>query len=97
MDYKQLTMTYKVGEETYTFQGLKHTPLAALSDKEFNSIQGSGFLFQISLSPNNFQPNFYPSDIIQILIEFSNVFKPPTSLPPKRPHDHYNQIHTLST
>ena len=50
MDYKQLTMTYKVGEETYTFQGLKHTPLAALFVKEFNFIQGSGFLFQISLS-----------------------------------------------
>ena len=89
MDYKQLTMTYKVGEETYTFQGLKHTPLAALSDKEFNSIQGSGFLFQISLFPNNFQPNLYPGDIIQILTEFSNIFTPPTSLPPKRPHDHY--------
>ncbi|KAK9189481.1 hypothetical protein WN943_018078 [Citrus x changshan-huyou] len=45
MDYKQLTMTYKVGEETYTFQGLKHTPLAALSDKEFNSIQDGDWRF----------------------------------------------------
>ena len=89
MDYQQLMMTYKAGEETYTFQGLKHTPLAALSDKEFNFVQGSGFLFQISLSPNNFQPNLYLGDIIQILTEFSNVFKPPMSLPPKRPHDHY--------
>ncbi|KAL6313963.1 hypothetical protein AAG906_011693 [Vitis piasezkii] len=36
---QKLTMTYKIGEKSCTFQGLKHAALEALSDKEFNSFQ----------------------------------------------------------
>ena len=88
MDYKKLTMTYKIGEKSCIFQGLKHAALEALSDKEFNSFQGTGFLFQILLSSNVPQPSLQSPNITHLLTEFSKVFELPTSLPPKRPHDH---------
>ena len=88
MDYKKLTMTYKIGEKSCIFQGLKHAALEALSDKEFNSFQGTGFLFQILLSSNVPQPSLLSPNITHLLTEFSKVFELPTSLPPKRPHDH---------
>ncbi|KAL6313182.1 hypothetical protein AAG906_016770 [Vitis piasezkii] len=65
MDYKQLTMNFKVEGTPQTFQGLRRTNIEA-----FN------------------QPKSYPPEIGQLLAKFSHVFESPTSLPPRRSHDH---------
>ena len=83
MDYKQLTMTFKVRRVSHTFQGLKHVGIEALTNKEFCSLQGIGFFFQIIPSINRTQPNSYPPNMDHLLVEFSRVFEPPTNLPPK--------------
>ncbi|XP_034693910.1 uncharacterized protein LOC117920466 [Vitis riparia] len=89
MDYKQLTMNFKVEGTPQTFQGLRRTSIEALSDKESNGLQGTGLFFQIIPSTTaSSQPKSYPPEIGQLLAKFSHVFESPTSLPPRRPHDH---------
>lgn len=89
MDYKQLTMNFKVEGTSQTFQGLRRTSIEALSDKESNGLQGTGLFFQIIPSTtSSSQPKSYPSEIGQLLAKFSHVFESPTSLPPRRSHDH---------
>lgn len=44
-DYKKLTMNFKVEGISHTFQGLGRTDIAALTDKEFNGLQGTGYFF----------------------------------------------------
>ena len=89
MDYKQLTMNFKVEGTPQTFQGLRRTSIEALSDKESNGLQGTGLFFQIipSTTASN-QPKSYPPEIGQLLAKFSHVFESPTSLPPRQSHDH---------
>ena len=87
-DYRQLSITFKVGGVPHTFQGLKCAGIEALTDKEFNNLQGNGFFYQIIPSINSTQPNSYPPDMDHLLVEFSPVLEPPTSLPPKQSHDH---------
>ncbi|XP_010276476.1 PREDICTED: uncharacterized protein LOC104611204 [Nelumbo nucifera] len=88
MDYKQLTLAFKKGGVSCTFQGVGRANIKALTDKECNGLQGTGFLFQIVPSNCISQPSCYPPEMDHILTEFSHVFEPPTNLPPKRPHDH---------
>ncbi|RVW69998.1 Retrovirus-related Pol polyprotein from transposon 17.6 [Vitis vinifera] len=89
MDYKQLTMNFKVEGTPQTFQGLRRTSIEALSDKESNGLQGTGLFFQIIPSTTtNSQPKSYPPEIGQLLAKFSHVFESPTSLPLGRSHDH---------
>ena len=89
MDYKQLTMNFKVEGTPQTFQGLRRTSIEALSDKESNGLQGTGLFFQIIPSTTaSSQPKSYPPEIGQLLAKFSHVFESPTSLPPRRSHDH---------
>ena len=87
-DYKQLTMTFKHGGVSHTFQGLRHSSIEALTDKELSCLQGTGFLFQIFLSSRNSQPNSYSLDLAQLLAEFKQVFEVSNHLPPKWSHDH---------
>ncbi|RVW42051.1 Retrovirus-related Pol polyprotein from transposon 297 [Vitis vinifera] len=47
MDYKQLTMTFKVRRVSHTFQGLKHVGIEALTNKEFCSLQDKYPIFVI--------------------------------------------------
>jgi hypothetical protein len=47
MDYKQLTMSFKEGDGSYIFRGIKPTSLTALSDKELYGLHGVGLFFQI--------------------------------------------------
>ncbi|XP_065866587.1 cation/H(+) antiporter 2-like [Euphorbia lathyris] len=63
MDYQQLTMSFKIGGEAHTFQGLKQDTLEALSNKESHYIQGTSFFFQISLSPSNHPSNSLPHEL----------------------------------
>jgi len=39
-DYKQLTMNFNMVGTSHTFQGLGRTGIEALTDKEFNGLQG---------------------------------------------------------
>lgn len=88
-DYKQLTMTFQVGAVTHTFQGLRRTSTEALKEKEFHSLQGTGFFFQIiAKAATDPQPSYHP-DINLLLDKFSSVFDTPDHLPPKRSHDHH--------
>ncbi|KAA8520263.1 hypothetical protein F0562_014519 [Nyssa sinensis] len=87
-DYKQLTMTFKVEGISHTFQGLGRADIAALTNKEFNGLQGTGYFFQIILSNDSSQLNSYPPEIGRLLKAFSHVFEPPTRLPPRRSQDH---------
>jgi len=48
----------------------------------------SSQLFAIIPVGSTTQPNSHPSKIAQLLSNFSHVFNPLTSLPPKRSHDH---------
>ncbi|KAL5555249.1 hypothetical protein UlMin_037485 [Ulmus minor] len=89
MDYQQLTMNFNVEGTTHTFQGLRRTSIEALSDKESNGLQGTGLFFQIIPSNSSSSlPKSYPSEIGQLLAKFSHVFESPTTLPPRRSHDH---------
>jgi hypothetical protein len=47
MDYKQLTMSFKEGDGSYIFRGIKPTSLTTLSDKELYGLHGVGLFFQI--------------------------------------------------
>lgn len=87
-DYLQPTMTFTVEGISYMFQELKQTGIEALKGKEFNSLQGTEFFFQIIPSSNNSQHNSYPPAISRLLVDFTQVFEPPTSLPLKPSHDH---------
>ena len=87
-DYKQLTITFKHGGVSHTFQGLRHRGIEALTDKQLSYLQGTGFLFQNFLSSRNSQPNSYSLDLDQLLAEFKQVFEVSKRLPPKRSHDH---------
>ena len=89
MDYKQLTMNFKMEGTSHTFQGLGRTGIEALSNKESNGLQGTGLFFQIiPSSSSSSEPKSYPSKIGQLLAKFSHVFESPTTLPPRRSHDH---------
>ncbi|KAL6322877.1 hypothetical protein AAG906_020920 [Vitis piasezkii] len=78
MDYKQLTMNFKVEGTSHTFQGLGRTGIEALTWIIFpnNSFRAAD------------EPKSYPSKIGQLLAKFSHVFESPTTLPPRRSHDH---------
>ncbi|KAL5718323.1 hypothetical protein ACHQM5_011236 [Ranunculus cassubicifolius] len=87
-DYSKLSMTFKVGGISHTFQGFKHDGIEALTNKEFSNIQGTGYFFQIIPSHLNSEPS-YPSIMSHLLTEFAKVFESPTCLPPRRSHDHH--------
>ena len=92
-DYKQLTMSFNMAGTSHTFQGLGRTDIEALTDKEFNGLQGTKLFFQIIPSNNNSQPTSYPLEMAHFLVKFPWVFETPTSLPPKRSHDHHIPLH----
>ena len=89
MDYKQLTMSFKEGDTSHIFHGIKPTSLTALSDKELYGLHGVGLFFQIlSVGSSNHFPS-YPSAVSSLLEQYSSVFAAPTGLPPQREHDHH--------
>ncbi|RVX19461.1 hypothetical protein CK203_008788 [Vitis vinifera] len=45
-DYKQLTMSFNMAGTSHTFQGLGRTDIEALTDKEFNGLQGTKLFFK---------------------------------------------------
>ncbi|KAL6340300.1 hypothetical protein AAG906_040737 [Vitis piasezkii] len=92
-DYKQLTMSFNMAGTSHTFQGLGRTDIEALTDKEFNGLQGTELFFQIIPSNNNSQPTSYPLEMAHLLVKFPWVFETPTSLPPKQSHDHHIPLH----
>jgi hypothetical protein len=87
-DYKRLTMSFKKDGNLCVFQGLKQSGLQVSTEKEFNTMYISSQFFAIIPVGSITQPNSHPSEIAQLLSNFSHVFNPPTSLPPKRSHDH---------
>jgi hypothetical protein len=87
-DYKRLTMSFKKYGNLCVFQGLKQSGLKVLTEKEFNTMYVSSQFFAIIPVGSITQPNSHPSEIVQLLSNFSHVFNPPTSLPPKRSQDH---------
>ena len=91
MDYAQLTITFKLHNQFYSFKGMRNHGLGVLTDKESSwGPRGYGTAFRIQiLSTESSSTNTpYPLDLNQLLSNFSLVFQPPTILPPKRPHDH---------
>ncbi|KAA8539377.1 hypothetical protein F0562_026069 [Nyssa sinensis] len=92
MDYKRLTMSFRVRGTTHTLHGLGRTAECAsiqvLNDKKCAGLQGTGFFFQIVLAEPKSSIQPYPPEIKSFLEEFSKVFETPTSIPPKRLHDH---------
>lgn len=89
MDYKRLTMSFCVRGTTHTLHGLSRTAEVAsievLNDNECAGLQGTRFFFQI-VPETPIQSS--PPEIKSLLEEFSKVFETPTSIPPKRIHDH---------
>ncbi|KAA8546750.1 hypothetical protein F0562_003179 [Nyssa sinensis] len=92
MDYKRLIMSFRVRGTTHTLHGLGRTAECAsiqvLNDKKCAGLQGTGFFFQIVLAEPKSSVQPYPPEIKSFLEEFSKVFETPTSIPPKRLHDH---------
>jgi hypothetical protein len=70
------------------FKGLKQSGLQVLTEKEFNTMYVSSQFFAIIPVGSITQPNSHPSEIAQLLSNFSHVFNPPASLPSKRTNDH---------
>jgi len=92
IDYKQLTMTFRIGEVRHTLQGLGWeadvSSIKVLHNKECVGLQRMGFFFQIQPLKNTLSTNTYPPAIQCLLEEFAEVFAPNPSLPPQRQHDH---------
>jgi len=53
MDYKKLTMSFTEDGVSHTFNGIKPTSIAALSEKELYGLQGVGFFYQIIPTASN--------------------------------------------
>jgi len=91
-DYKQLTMTFRIGGVRHTLQGLgqeaEASSIEVLHNKECSGLQRMGFFFQIQPLKNTLSTNTYPLLIQCLLEEFVEVFAPNPSLPPQRQHDH---------
>ena len=90
-DYAQLTMTFKLHNQFYSFKGMRNHGLGFLTDKESSQGPegyGTAFLIQILSTESSSTNTPYPPDLNQLLSNFSLVFQPPTTLPPKQPHDH---------
>jgi hypothetical protein len=66
-DYKQLTMNFNIAGISHTFKGLWRTSIEALTDKEFNRLQGLGLFFQIIPSNSDNKPPSYSPEISQLL------------------------------
>ncbi|KAI9198729.1 hypothetical protein LWI28_021269 [Acer negundo] len=81
-------MTFKQAGKSQTFYGLKHSPLAPIFNKELQQITGMGFLLHMVPSSPVEEFNSLPTDMTQLLTEFSHVFSTPTQLPPVRTQDH---------
>ena len=92
MDYKRLTMSFRVKEKTHTLHGLgrisEGANIEVLNDKECAGLQGTGFFLQIVPAEPKSSVQPYPQEIKSLMEEFSKVFETPTSIPPKRLHDH---------
>ena len=90
-DYAQLTMTFKLHNQFYSFKGMRNHGLGVLTDKESSRgprVYGTAFLIQILSTESSPTNTPYPPDLNQLLSNFSLVLQPPTTLPPKQPHDH---------
>lgn len=87
-DYSKLTMSFKRNGTQQTFQGIRQHGIEALSNKECQGIHGTSFL--IHLIQTEFSTNLSPKppDLEQLLFKFHQVFQLPTTLPPRRSHDH---------
>ena len=83
MDYKQLTMSFKEGDGSYIFRGIKPTSLTTLSDKELYGLHGVGLFFQILSVWNSAQFPSYPFEVSSMLEQYSFIFAAPTGLPPQ--------------
>ncbi|KAJ0744829.1 putative nucleotidyltransferase, Ribonuclease H [Helianthus annuus] len=91
LDYQRLTLRFKMGETVHLLEGTKHATTGSvdpLTDKELSSIQGLGYMCQIELVQDRTSTPHYPSDLRQLLSRFQRVFQQPSSLPPRRLHDH---------
>lgn len=92
MDYKYLTMSFHIKGTRCTLQGLGRaaevTGIKVLNDKECAGLQGTIFFLQIVSTKPKSSVQLYPPEIKGLLAEFSKVFEIPTSIPPKRLHDH---------
>jgi len=89
MDYKQLTMSFKEGDFSHIFRGIRPTSLTALSDKELYGLHGVGLFFQILSVGSSAQFPSYPSEVSSLLEQYSFIFAAPTGLPPQWEHDHH--------
>ncbi|KAJ0042453.1 hypothetical protein Pint_17422 [Pistacia integerrima] len=70
-DYKQLTMNFNMAGTSHKFHGLGRTGIEALTDKEFNGLQGTRLFFQIIPSNSGNQPTSYPPAMGHLLAKFS--------------------------
>ncbi|KAI9165013.1 hypothetical protein LWI28_006059 [Acer negundo] len=87
-DYWQLTMSFREGETKRTLHGIRQPGLAALTDKEFQHLHGTGLFLQMVAVNDHCTSTKHPPALREIPNEFTQVFEPPTSLPPSRTHDH---------
>ena len=90
-DYAQLTMTLKLLNQFHTFKGMRNHGLGVLTDKESSwgpGGYGTAFFIQIFSTESSSTNTPYPLNLNQVFSNFSLVFQPPITLPPKRPHDH---------
>jgi hypothetical protein len=81
-------MSFKEGNNSHTFHGIKPTSLITLSDKEMYGLHGVGLFFQILSVGSNAQFPSYPSEVSSLLAKYSSVFATPTGLPLQWEHDH---------
>jgi hypothetical protein len=89
MDDKQLTMSFKEGNTSHIFHGIKPTSLTALSDKELYGLHGVGLFFQILSVGSSNHFSSYPSEISSLLEQYSSLFAASTGLPLQQEHDHH--------
>jgi hypothetical protein len=77
-DYKQLTMTFRIGGVRHTLQGLgreaEASSIEVLHNKECSGLQRMEFFFQIQPLKNTLSTNTYPPAIQCLLEEFVEVF-----------------------
>jgi len=76
-------MSFKEGDTSHIFHGIKPTSLTALSDKELYGLHGVGLFFKVlSVGSSNHFPS-YLSTVSSLLEQYSSVFAAPTGLPPQ--------------
>lgn len=87
-DYSKLTMTFQQDGVPRIFQGISQKGIGVLTKKDYHYIHDIGYFSHLLAIEDPSQTGAHPTDLEQILMDFSSVFLSPTAVPLHRAHDH---------